>query len=196
MSRSTRLTCTPRPARNSSDACSLALGSRLAKPGRCRTSRAVRVAREASTGPRLCCADDSTIGNDAFPTGRGQHASSQMRLRAHGDTQHSSSRNIGRQRNRLVRAAASGKALVVQPTDCRRRSAGTRDRLQKPGPESSGTVAARWMRTQRRGIGRAPAQFLMRPTAVLRWTAPCFRRVVLLGCPPAGVRAVAASRRG
>ena len=32
MSRSTRLTCTSRPARNSSDACSIALGRRIAKP--------------------------------------------------------------------------------------------------------------------------------------------------------------------
>ena len=50
MSRSTRLICTSEASTNSSDACSRALGSRLAKPGRCRTSRAVRVAREPSTG--------------------------------------------------------------------------------------------------------------------------------------------------
>jgi len=56
MSRSTGLICTARPARNSSDACSIALGRRIAKPGRCRTSRAVRVVREPSTAPKLCCA--------------------------------------------------------------------------------------------------------------------------------------------
>jgi hypothetical protein len=52
MSGSTGMPCTLRPARNSSDACSIALGRRIAKPGRCRTSRAVRVARCA----KLCCA--------------------------------------------------------------------------------------------------------------------------------------------
>jgi len=42
----------------------------------------------------ICCADESTIGDAAFPTGRGQHASSQMRLRAQRGTQHNSARNI------------------------------------------------------------------------------------------------------
>ena len=56
MTRSTGLTCTRRPARKSSDARSIALGRRIAKPGRCRTSRAVRVGREPSTAPKLCCA--------------------------------------------------------------------------------------------------------------------------------------------
>ena len=49
-----------------------------------------------SNQPKICCADDSTIGNTAFPTGRGQHASSQMRIRAQRGTQHSPARNIGR----------------------------------------------------------------------------------------------------
>ena len=66
-----------------------------------------------SNQPKICCADDSTIGNVAFPTGRGQHASSQMRLRAQRGTQHSSARTIGRQ---------SDGALLQRPTvecDCR-----------------------------------------------------------------------------
>jgi hypothetical protein len=51
-----------------------------------------------SNQPKICCTDDSTIGNAAFPTGRGQHATSQMRLRAQRGTQHSPARSIGRLR--------------------------------------------------------------------------------------------------
>jgi hypothetical protein len=81
MSRSTGLTFTSRPARNSSDASSIALGRRIAKPGRCRTSRAVRVARELSTASKLCCAGKPRSPGTAPTFGRGQH---------------SSARNIGR----------------------------------------------------------------------------------------------------
>ena len=47
MSGSTGMPCTLRSARDSSDACSIALGRRVAKPGQCRTGPAVRVARRA-----------------------------------------------------------------------------------------------------------------------------------------------------
>jgi hypothetical protein len=129
MSRSTRLACAPRPARNSSDACSRALGSRLAKPRRCRTSGAVRVAREPLTGPRLCCADDSTIGNAAFPKGRGQHVNSQMRLRAHGGTQHSSSRDIGRQSSDENRPGRGRGVPWQSPSSPPSRRSGSVDRV-------------------------------------------------------------------
>jgi hypothetical protein len=119
MSRSTRLTCTPRRARNSGDARSLALGQPTREacpvphqPRRARGSRAVN-------RPKLCCVGDSTIGNAAFPTGRRQHASSQMRLRARRGTQHSSSRNIGRQLDRAVRDVAPGKAIASGGADGR-----------------------------------------------------------------------------
>ena len=85
MSRSTGLTCTLRPARNSSGACSIVLGRRIAKRGRCRTSHAVRVAREPSTGPKLCCAGKPRSPVTAPTFGPGQH---------------SSARNIGRYRDR------------------------------------------------------------------------------------------------
>jgi hypothetical protein len=85
MSRSTGLTCTLRPARNSSGACSIVLGRRIAKRGRCRTSHAVRVDREPSTGPKLCCAGKPRSPATAPTFGRGQH---------------SSARNIGRHRDR------------------------------------------------------------------------------------------------
>jgi hypothetical protein len=49
-SRSTGLAFTSWPARNSSDACAIAVGRRISKPGRRRTCRAVRVAREPSPG--------------------------------------------------------------------------------------------------------------------------------------------------
>ena len=97
MSRSTRLTCMSRPARNSSDTCAIALGPRIAKPGRCRTSHAARVARERSTGPKICCAGKPRSHCNGATFARGQH---------------SSARNIGRQLDRAVRDMASGKAVV------------------------------------------------------------------------------------
>jgi hypothetical protein len=59
--------------------------------------------------PKICCADDSAIGKAAFLTSRGQHAASQMRLRAQRGRQHSSARNIGRH---MLRATYGDEALV------------------------------------------------------------------------------------
>ena len=98
MSRLTRLTCTSRPARNSSDACSIALGRRIAKPGRCRTSHAVRVAREPSTGPKLCCAGKPRSPATAPTFGRGQHTSA---------------RNIARH---MLRATYGDASIVPTPS--------------------------------------------------------------------------------
>ena len=66
------------------------------RPSRATHGRTAARRSRMSNQPKICCADDSTIGNTAFPTGRDQHASSQMRLRAQRGTQHSSARNIGR----------------------------------------------------------------------------------------------------
>ncbi len=65
-----------------------------------------------SNQPKICCANDSTIGNAAFPTGRDQHASSQMRLRAQRGTQHSSARNIGRRSDRASVIVRRTNAIV------------------------------------------------------------------------------------
>ena len=94
MSRSTRLTCMSRPARNSSDTCAIALGPRIAKPGRCRTSHAARVARERSTGPKICCAGKPRSHCNGATFARGQH---------------SSARNIGRH---MLRATYGDVALL------------------------------------------------------------------------------------
>jgi hypothetical protein len=66
-----------------------------------------------SDRPKICCADDSTIANAAFPTGRDQNASSQMRLGAQRGTQHSSARNIGRH---MLRATYGDEAITVGPS--------------------------------------------------------------------------------
>jgi hypothetical protein len=72
-----------------------------------------------SNQPKISCADDSTIETPHFPTGRDRHASSQMRLRAQRGTQHSSARNIGRQRDRMLVAGPvdqSGRRTTRPPT--------------------------------------------------------------------------------
>jgi hypothetical protein len=73
--------------------------------------------------PKICCADDSTIANAAFPTGRDQNASSQMRLGAKRGTQHSSARIIGRQRNRAMCPDGMSKAIARVHASERRTSA-------------------------------------------------------------------------
>jgi len=54
-SRSTRRTCTSRPARNSSDACSIAMGRRVAKPGRWHHEPRCSRSSRAFNPPKLCC---------------------------------------------------------------------------------------------------------------------------------------------
>ena len=104
-----------------------------------------------SNQPKLCCADDSTIGNAAFPTGRGQHASSQMRLRARRGTQHSSSRNISRHMLRATYGDISIRPVVAswhEQRDCFRVGRRTRPRYEQchernrefapgPGPDAA-----------------------------------------------------------
>jgi hypothetical protein len=113
MSSSTRLTSTPRPARNSSDACSVALGSRLAKPGRCRTSRAVRVAREPSTGPKYVALVSPDPPATAPTVGRGQHSSARNIAREHRPGDHPTETRVTPKRAG-VRYFAAGAATQGQ----------------------------------------------------------------------------------
>jgi hypothetical protein len=86
------------PTRSSTDRLSSVLASTYmsAESSDSWSDRSATVAM--SNQPRICCPDDSTIRNAAFPTGRDQHASRQMRLRAQRSTQNSSARNIDAQR--------------------------------------------------------------------------------------------------
>ena len=136
--------------------------------------------------PKICCAYDSAIEIAAFPTARVQHAKSLMPFALQSHTQHSSERNIGRQRDRELGAIGMSKADVSGRGTCDAR-----------GPQDAASGALLADRTVDERDGRRVSCSGWTPLIVLlqRTSRPTARLPSRLGADCSGAVPIAARGR-